>query len=102
MHKALIDRRIDEFHHQKLNCAEVVLLTAGEILGVCGAFCPRIATPFGGGMAGTQHTCGALSGALMVVGLMKGREPGGDKAPAYDAGKDLLKWFEARFGSCAC
>ena len=32
----------------------------------------KIATPFGGGMARLGETCGAVSGALMAIGLKHG------------------------------
>ena len=65
----------------------------------------RLATPFGGGVARRGMLCGALSGALMALGLHLGRSVPGDdeaKARAYAAGEALLAAVEARFGSIQC
>ena len=35
---------------------------------------PRIATPFGGGIGGRGEVCGAVTGAVMAIGLKHGRE----------------------------
>jgi len=35
--------------------------------------CLKLASPFGSGIAYMQETCGAVSGALMAIGLKYGR-----------------------------
>jgi C_GCAxxG_C_C family probable redox protein len=52
-----------------MNCAQSVLLTFSEKLGLRKEDALRIAMMFGGGMGGTGRTCGAVTGAYMVIGL---------------------------------
>jgi C_GCAxxG_C_C family probable redox protein len=65
----------------------------------------RVACAFGGGMAGTGQTCGAVNGALVVLGLAHGHTTAGDaaaKARTYAATKDLWARFRERHGSIVC
>jgi len=89
------------------NCAESVLLTFLEDwsqyfrIGVT----PAAATAFGGGMGRMGRTCGALSGALMVIGLAVSRTEAKDdegKKEAYKLAQELFKRFEHRWGALDC
>lgn len=65
----------------------------------------RTACAFGGGVAGTGQTCGALNGALMVLGLAHATaEPGNGPARqnTYAAARKLLDRFRERYGSFTC
>jgi C_GCAxxG_C_C family probable redox protein len=65
----------------------------------------RAACAFGGGVAGTAQTCGALNGALMVLGLAHATpEPGNGPArqETYAATRKLLDRFRERYGSFIC
>ena len=62
------------YFRQGLNCAECVLRTFMDIYEcnvpddvIC------MATGFGGGMGHTKNTCGAITGAVLALGLVKGR-----------------------------
>ena len=79
---AILEKNIALYNGRSLNCAETVLASMCEYMGVESALVPRIATAFGGGMGGTQSVCGTVTGALMALGIWAGREPGGDQAPA--------------------
>ena len=59
-----------------LNCAESVLLTlSGRLAGKNSvSIIPRIATGFGGGVGRNGDICGALSGAVIAIGLALGRD----------------------------
>ncbi len=54
---------------EKMNCAQAVLTAFCEELGMEKVDALRIAMGFGGGMAHTGGTCGAVTGAYMVIGL---------------------------------
>lgn len=66
----------------------------------------RVACAFGGGVAGTgQAWCGAVNGALVVLGLAYATgEPGNGPARqnAYAATRNLLGRFRERHGSLVC
>jgi C_GCAxxG_C_C family probable redox protein len=53
----------------KMNCAQSVLVAFCEELGLKKEDALRIAMGFGGGMGHTGGTCGAVTGACMVIGL---------------------------------
>jgi C_GCAxxG_C_C family probable redox protein len=80
-----------------------VLLGLKEELGLDTKLIPRIATPFGGGIARRGGLCGVASGALMAVGILAGRDdPGAGTDPAFEAAGDFLDGFEKKFGSLTC
>jgi len=53
-------------------CSQSVLTTFAPRFGLPLDTAMRIATPFGSGIASTGEMCGAVSGALMVIGLAHG------------------------------
>ena len=84
-------------------CAESVLLALGEHLGVSKEFFPRIASGFCSGVARTSGMCGALSGAIMALGLQFGRDvPEDSPDHIYSRVAKLLEMFRAEFGSINC
>lgn len=64
---AILARKLPVFTASGLNCAETVLSTMCAYWDVESPLIPRIATPFGGGLAATRGVCGAVSGALMAI-----------------------------------
>lgn len=87
------------------NCAQAVLSTFAPDLGLAEDLAARVATPFGGGMGCSGNVCGAVSGALMVLGLKTGSPRAYDKEGkerAYQVARDFLQQFQARHGSLAC
>jgi len=62
----------------------------------------RIASPFGGGIARQGETCGAVTGALMVLGLRFGPQAGEGKDAIYAKSQQLLGHFREQHGSILC
>lgn len=84
-------------------CAESVLLTLARKQGIQSDLIPRIATGFCSGMARTSGMCGAVSGAMMGLNLLTGRDlPGESLEENYAMIQKLLGMFEDRFGSTNC
>lgn len=84
-------------------CSESVLVALAESQGIESDVIPRIATPFGSGLAGTCSMCGALSGAVMGIGLVAGRQRSDQpRDAAYAITNRLLAAFAERFGSTNC
>jgi C_GCAxxG_C_C family probable redox protein len=84
-------------------CAESVLMAVAEDLGVQSDLIPKIATGFCGGMARTCGMCGALSGAIMGIGLLTGRKSERESVEAnYQLVRELLAAFSREFGSTNC
>ena len=53
-------------------CAQAVLLTFADVTGLDDDTAARMASSFGGGMGRMREVCGAVSGALMVLGIAEG------------------------------
>jgi C_GCAxxG_C_C family probable redox protein len=72
-------------------------------LGIESPAVPRIATPFGGGIAGMGSVCGAVVGAVMAIGLARGREePDQPRGQAYAPAQQLYRRFQQEMGSAVC
>ncbi len=59
----------------------------------------KISDSFGGGMARMGETCGAVNGALMVIGLKYGNTKAGDKQ-AKEMTYEVVRDFVNRFIRC--
>ena len=93
----------EELFTAGLYCAESVVTALAKSQGLESDLLPKVATAFCGGMARTCGTCGALTGAIMGIGLALGRsEPGESVAPSYIATQQLVREFEQEFGSRDC
>jgi C_GCAxxG_C_C family probable redox protein len=80
-----------------------VLLALAEQQGIQSDVIPKIATGFCSGFSRTAGLCGAVSGAVMGIGLALGRSaPGQSVEPAYSAIRLFLTRFESEFGSTNC
>ena len=85
-------------------CSQAILAVYGEPLGVDRELAVRIAAGFAGGMR-FGGTCGAVIGAIMVLGL---RHCGAecdcavDRKSVYVAVAEFVARFEKRNGSTVC
>jgi C_GCAxxG_C_C family probable redox protein len=94
---------IKYFTSEKLSCSEAVLLAMAKYWGIQDALIPRIATPFRGGLCGTQQVCGAVTGGLMALGARMGRDSGAEDSTAcVEKGKAFIKAAHGKFGSIVC
>ena len=91
--------------NEGFTCGQALLSAFGEELGLNRELALKIACAFGGGMACMGETCGAVTGAFMVIGLKHGRTIVGDrpaKNKTYTLTRSFRKAFEARNGSIVC
>ncbi|MCX6232074.1 MAG: C-GCAxxG-C-C family protein [Bacteroidetes bacterium] len=87
------------------NCAQSVLSVFAEELGLSKDEAFKIANPFGAGIAFMQETCGAVSGALMAIGLKYGKGEFGsheDKETAYDMARHFIAEFNKIHQTVCC
>src|SRR5512143_3975820 len=87
------------------NCAQSVLAAWAPEEGMDSTLALRVAGAFGGGLARMGLTCGAVTGALMVIGLQFGQVTPDDpeaKQRAYALARQFAEQFAARHGSIAC
>ena len=86
-----------------LYCAESVVLTLARRQGIDSPLLPAIATGFCSGLSQTAGPCGALTGAVMGIGLALGRDSSKDSVDrTYRAVETVVKRFTEEFGATGC
>lgn len=85
------------------SCAEAVLMSIASAQGISSPLIPKIATAFGSGLSCTNGMCGALSGGILALSLVKGRtSKEDDRRELYNDVSTLTTSFEKEFGSYEC
>lgn len=85
------------------NCAQSVAAAFAPEMGIDKDFACKMATAFGAGGGRRQLCCGAVSGALLVISLLKGRGINGEKKEqAYALAREFFARFEERHSSSEC
>ena len=87
------------------NCAQSVLSTFAPEFGLDRDTALKIATPLGGGLSHMREVCGAVAGALLVIGLKYGMSRDRDlrtKERAYGLSREFCSRFTDRNGSVNC
>ncbi|MFH2219286.1 MAG: C-GCAxxG-C-C family protein [Pseudomonadota bacterium] len=96
-------QRSGELFEAGFFCAESVLLAVSAARGIQSDLIPKIATGFCGGISRTCGMCGAVSGAIMAINLVHGRNtPDESVERNYIAVRKLMAMFEEKFGSMNC
>jgi C_GCAxxG_C_C family probable redox protein len=100
--------KADDAHRcflKRFTCSAAVFSTFSEELGLDPDKAKKIACGFGAGISKTGNICGAVSGAVMVIGLAYGKTEEGDEA-ATDKTRALVRQFIREFtkknGSIRC
>ena len=52
------------------NCSQSVVVAFSDVTGMTPRHAARISSSFGGGMGRMREVCGAVSGMLLVAGLL--------------------------------
>lgn len=102
MNKA--DKAIEYFRND-FNCSQSVLTVFGPDFDLPENTCLKLGCAFGGGMGRQQLTCGAVSGAMMVLGLKYGKAAGDPeemKKETYGKTCELFTEFKKMNGSVNC
>jgi C_GCAxxG_C_C family probable redox protein len=92
-------------HGQGCNCAQAVLCAFAKDLELDEQAALRIATGFGGGMGRTGGTCGAVTGAYMVLGLARGMNNPEEKSKkdcTYTLVREFAERFREKQGAVGC
>ena len=87
------------------SCSQAVLATYGTQFGLSREMALKVAGAFGAGMGRMSETCGAVTGAFMVIGLKYGKTRAEDehtKERAYSLVREFVERFKARHGSIIC
>jgi C_GCAxxG_C_C family probable redox protein len=94
-----------KYFRNKFNCSQSVLVAFGSEYGISENECLKISCAFGGGMGRQQLTCGAVTGALMVLGLKYGKgidDPEEKKQLTYSKTREFFEEFIKIHGSTNC
>lgn len=99
-----IDKAISSFRGD-FNCAQSILSSYTTQYGLDRDTALRLATGFGGGMGRLQNTCGAVSGAFMIIDLRYGMGINDDieaKEKTYQVIREFSDRFQELHGSIIC
>lgn len=94
-----------QLFHEGYNCAQAVFTAFADEMKLDHNFALRLSSSFGGGMGRMREVCGAVSGALMVLGALKGYDKLDDRSVInshYAAVQELAKQFREVHGSIIC
>ena len=88
------------------NCAQAIVVAFSDITGLEESFSAKMSSSFGGGMGRMREVCGAVSGMLMVLGLLYGYDDPGEKdinkKEHYKVVQELAGKFREEVGSIVC
>ena len=87
------------------SCSQAVMAAFCDLTGMDRSTALRLSAPFGGGIGRMREVCGAVSGMMMVVGLLYGFEPSqgsAAKSAHYHLVQELAGQFRQEAGSIIC
>ncbi len=92
-------------YNSGFNCSQAIISTYGPEFGINRDIALKLATGFGGGMGRMGETCGAVTGAFMVIGLKYGKYIKDDddkREKTYELVKEFRRRFEDKNGTTVC
>ncbi|MEW6402511.1 MAG: C-GCAxxG-C-C family protein [Chloroflexota bacterium] len=87
---------------QGLNCSQAVFSAFASRSGLSDEIALRIASPLGAGVARQGQVCGALTGALMALGIARGSATPEKKEETYRIAEELVARFKELHGTILC
>ena len=87
------------------NCSQLVVVAFCDVTGMTPEYAAKLSSSFGGGMGRMREVCGAVSGMLMVAGLLYGYHTPGDdesKREHYRLVQELAGKFREKEKSIVC
>lgn len=89
---------------KEMNCSQAILTVYGKPLGLDDKLARKLGRPFGAGMGRLALTCGAVTGAMMVLGLAVENDMNEDdaKTDVYGLVQEFAKRFNAKYGTLSC
>ena len=97
--------RAKELFLNGYNCAQAVFCAFCDEIGVDEETAQAISSSFGGGMGRMREVCGAVSGALMVLGakyVYTDKSEPSKKAEHYKRVQKFAEYFKEENGSIIC
>ena len=93
------------FYETGFVCSQAVFATLGEQLDIERKQALKIAAGFGGGVASQGGICGAVSGAIMAIGLKHGHDESSDEYAKNETtflAQELIEKIEDKYGCYTC
>ncbi len=81
-----------------LNCSQSVFCAFAPDFGMDDETARKVSCALGGGVGRMRETCGAVTGAALVIGMLTGP----DKTAAYEKMQEFCAAFKKEFGSLVC
>ena len=94
-----------DIYNKGFNCAQAVFSSYSAEYGLDTTIAKKIGGAFAGGMAGNGEVCGAVVGALMLIGLKYGQHIEGDndsKQKTIKIANEYIQIFKDEYGSIIC
>ena len=98
-------KKARDYFLEGYNCSQSVVVAFSDLTGLDEQFSARMASSFGGGMGRMREVCGAVSGMLLVAGILygyKGNEGDEAKKAHYALVQNLAGQFREKVGSIVC
>lgn len=95
----------EELFRSGCNCSQAVVAAFEDVTGFDRETSMKVASALGGGMCRMREVCGAVSGAMLVLGMACGEGTDADhakKADLYKIGQVFAEAFKAEMGSIVC
>lgn len=96
---------LSQFNGGGFSCSQMVFATLSEELGINREHALRLATGFGAGIAYQDDICGAVSGAILAIGLKHGNDEPSKvdlSNKALFLTRELIQRIKAKHGSYKC
>ena len=97
--------RAVELFVEGYNCAQAVAAAFGDLTGLDEKTAAKMASCFGGGMGRMREVCGAVSGMLLVAGVLYGYDDPkatAEKRELYAQVQAMAGQFREELGSIVC
>ncbi|WP_213950681.1 C-GCAxxG-C-C family (seleno)protein [Tepidanaerobacter syntrophicus] len=100
----MLTEKIEKYYSKEfdLNCAETMVYSANEEYGLnLDKKALKMASGFGGGM-GIESVCGALTGGIMVLGVLFTKEKAHESERVKTLEKEFLSRYKDKMGDILC
>lgn len=88
----------EQYFLSGLNCAQSVFMAFADEFGLDESTAAKISCGLGGGVGRMRETCGAVTGASLVLGMRHGP----DKNDVYPKVQEFCESFKKECGSIVC
>ncbi|MCT4615235.1 MAG: C-GCAxxG-C-C family protein [Marinifilaceae bacterium] len=94
-----------DYFNSRMNCTQSVILAFKDVLNVSEESLIAISSGFGGGMGGLGKTCGAVTGAYMVLSMIEynpNLENSIASKKSYSSVRRFNNLFVEKYGTDSC